>query len=106
MSRKEAEKKVNALCLEKLAEFDEAAKKQSYTANFTQLRYCKACYGEIGENFIVLQSYGTCVAFYDKRDNAVYDYLRYAYGYTATSAQHIAKFADDMGATRKFTYRH
>lgn len=40
----------------------------------------------------ILKSYETYVAIYDKETDTFYDVLRYVYGYTATSAQHITKF--------------
>lgn len=47
--------------------------------------------------YAVLTSYNTVVAILDYATNTLYDFLRYAYGYTATSAQHITKFAHDYG---------
>lgn len=44
------------------------------------------------DNYYVLQSYNTIIAFIDKTTNTLYDVLRYVYGYTATSAKHISKF--------------
>lgn len=55
--------------------------------------------------FIVLISYSTEVACIDMRTGICYDYLRKAYGYTATSAQHISKFMKKFGVTQKVTYR-
>ena len=43
-------------------------------------------------NCLALNSYGTLVALIDTVTGDFYDVLRYTYGYTATSAQHIAKF--------------
>ena len=71
--------------------------------NWKQLRSCSAevapCTDpETGELlFYALRSYRTIVAIIDCRTNTLYDFLRYVYGYTATSAQHIAKFACDYG---------
>ena len=59
-----------------------------------RLRTCQAYVIET-TNFIVLKSYYTVVAFIDKRTNTMYDVLRTVYGYTATSAKHIAKFRHD-----------
>lgn len=42
--------------------------------------------------YTILKSYSTIVAVYDGERDILYDGLRYVYGYTATSAQHIAKF--------------
>lgn len=69
-----------------------------------KLRNCKACVWET-EHFYILQSYATMVAAIDKETNVMFDFLRYVYGYTATSAQHIAKFANDYHATSRYTYR-
>ena len=43
-------------------------------------------------DYICLYSYRTMVAFIDLNNDTCYDVLRLVYGYTATSAQHIAKF--------------
>ena len=59
-----------------------------------RLRTCNATVYE-NERYIVLISYTTTVAFIDKREQRAYDILRLVYGYTATSAQHIAKFFSD-----------
>lgn len=49
---------------------------------------------------VVLQSYSTVVAmaYIDEEDKRirVHDFLRIVYGYTSTSAQHIAKFRNEM----------
>lgn len=59
-----------------------------------RLRTCNATVYE-NERYIVLISYTTTVAFIDKRERKAYDILRLVYGYTSTSAQHIAKFFND-----------
>ena len=59
-----------------------------------RLRTCNATVYE-NERYIVLISYTTPVAFIDKREQRAYDMLRLVYGYTSTSAQHIAKFFND-----------
>ena len=69
-----------------------------------RLRNCKATVWET-EHWYLLQSYATFVAAIDKQTGIMYDFLRYVYGYTATSAQHIAKFATDYHATQRYTYR-
>lgn len=69
-----------------------------------RLRSCNACVWET-EHFYILQSYATMVAAIDKESGAMFDFLRYVYGYTATSARHIAKFATDYHATSRYTYR-
>ncbi len=69
-----------------------------------RLNNCQAWTYEVSY-FAVLISYNTEVACIDMRTGICYDYLRKAYGYTATSAQHIAKFMKKFGATKKVTYR-
>lgn len=64
------------------------------TQSIKRLRTCKAYVYETN-HFYLLKSYSTFVACIDKVDNTLYDALRYAYDYTSTSAQHIAKFAND-----------
>ncbi|MBO7731184.1 MAG: hypothetical protein J6S67_01475 [Methanobrevibacter sp.] len=59
-----------------------------------RLRSCTAWVYE-SENYYFLRSYNTIVAFIHKETKTCYDVLRYVYGYTATSAQHIAKFWHD-----------
>ena len=66
------------------------------TCECKRLRHCKAWVHET-DDFYFLQSYGTIVAFIDKSTDTLYDVLRYVYGYTATSAQHISKFDQDYG---------
>lgn len=60
------------------------------------LRSCSACVYK-GSRFIVLKSYSTIIAAIDIETDTLYDFLRYVYGYTATSAKHIAKFSQDYG---------
>lgn len=69
-----------------------------------QLRTCKAFVYET-EFYYVLRSYNTYVAFIRKSDGTCFDILRAAYGYSATSAQHIAKFRHDYNATDIQTWR-
>ena len=66
-----------------------------------RLRTCQATVHE-NERYIVLISYTAIVAFIDKQEHVAYDILRLIYGYTSTSAQHIAKFFNDYarGCTR------
>lgn len=88
----------------------------NYTGNFKRLRSCSAevapvIDAETGELlYYVLRSYNTIVAAIDVRTDTLYDFLRYVYGYTATSAQHIAKFSQDYGmgkwgCANRLTYR-
>ena len=88
----------------------------NYTGNFKRLRSCSAevapvIDSETGELlYYVLRSYRTIVAIIDIKTDTLYDFLRYVYGYTSTSAQHIAKFDKDYGmgkwgCTNRLTYR-
>lgn len=57
-----------------------------------------------------LRSYKTIIAVIDHETDTLYDFLRYVYGYTATSAHHIAKFNHDYcngswGCENRLTYR-
>lgn len=75
----------------------------NYALNWRRLRSCSAevapvMDAETGELlYYVLRSYRTIVAAIDVRTDTLYDFLRYVYGYTATSAQHISKFSKDYG---------
>ena len=60
-----------------------------------RLRSCQAYVFET-DNFWVLRSYNTIVAVTSKDTGVCYDVLRMVFGYTATSAQHIAKFRHDF----------
>lgn len=74
------------------------------TGDFKRLRSCSAevapvMDAETGElMYYVLRSYRTIVAAIDVSNDTLYDFLRYVYGYTSTSAQHISKFSHDYGA--------
>ena len=56
-------------------------------------------------SFFILRSYNTVVAVIDKLTGNTWDVLRMVYGYTATSAQHIAKFSKDYGTGKRYTWR-
>ena len=76
-----------------------------YGSNTERLRTCQAWVYET-DNFYILRSYNTCVAAIDKESHYCADVLRYIYGYTATSAQHISKFIADYGdRTKVYRYR-
>ena len=68
-----------------------------------RLNYCNA-YVLDTANYLVLRSYQTDIAIIDKRTGIMYDFLRFVYGYTATSAQHIAKFERLYEPSARFTY--
>ena len=68
-----------------------------------RLDYCQARWYKTG-GYIFLVSYYTCVAFIDENGN-MYDILRLYYGYTATSAKHIAKFRNKFSHVSEHTWR-
>lgn len=61
---------------------------------YKRLRSCSAVVFET-EHYFILQSYHTPIAVIAKSSDTIYDVLRYVYGYTVTSAQHISKFEHD-----------
>lgn len=69
-------------------------------------RKLRNCQAEVfrTEGYTVLRSYNTIVACIGDLDGVCYDFLRYVYGYSATSAQHITKFCNDYNAKKKYTY--
>lgn len=69
-----------------------------------RLNHCQAWTQDF-ESFTVLWSYRSAVAVYDKTSDTLYDILRAVYGYTATSAQHIAKFRNQCNPVETLTYR-
>lgn len=78
---------------------------EKYWYNAERLRSCQAFVAET-EDFYILKSYNTIVAFINKYTGQKFDILRYVYGYTSTSAQHIAKFFSDYGDFRVSTYTY
>ena len=61
---------------------------------------------ELDNNCLALTSYGTLVAVFDRLTGFFYDVLRYTYGYTATNAQHIAKFRVMLRNSILMEYRY
>ena len=66
------------------------------TYRIERFRNCNACVW-VNESGYFLQSYATIVAFIPYRGGDCYDFLRYIYGYTATSAKQISNYARDYG---------
>ena len=67
----------------------------------------RSCSAEVLEtpSFFILRSYNTVVAVIDKDTGSTWDVLRMVYGYTATSAEHIAKFSKDYGTGNSYKWR-
>ena len=71
-------------------------KNVEHTEQVGRLRSCSAYVMRQGK-YYYLVSYWTIIAVIDTTTDTLYDFLRMVYGYTATSAQHIAKFRRDYG---------
>ena len=56
-------------------------------------------------SYFLLRSYNTIVAVIEKSSGNCYEILLVAHGYTATIAQHIAKFSNDYGNGKRYTWR-
>lgn len=74
-----------------------------------RLRNCQAtvyAYDNEKGRLYILKSYDTIVAAIGASGRC-YDFLRYIYGYTATSAKHISKFFKDYAPenAERLTYR-
>lgn len=99
MTKKELQKFNSAQALHMQDLIRSVIAQGTVTESFTKrLCYCKAdvtCYEYQGNPAIyALKSYNTTVAYVLVNSGAMYgiDVLRYNFGYTPTSAQHIAKF--------------
>lgn len=105
--KKQEQERINNYVLKNYDVFKDEKADEYWNYPRKQLRTCSAEVYET-KDFIVLRSYNTIVAFYNKHTNEFFDVLRYVYGYTATSAQHISKFCADYGkryAVNDYTYR-
>lgn len=86
---------INQICANECSRVALELKVQNFLS-VNRLRTCRAYVYET-PNYYVLKSYNTYVAFICKTTDTLYDILRYTYGYTPTSAQHISKFKNDYG---------
>lgn len=86
--------KINTDVLANLSDIDRELERHKMPV--ARLRSCSADVFET-EHWYVLFSYRTPVAAVHKETRMGVDFLRYVYGYTPTSAQHIAKFFHDYG---------
>lgn len=95
---KEQQKQINEICMNEIDNLnnyiDSLAPSQLDSVKVKRLRHCSA-HVITYDRYYVLISYRTAVAFIDRETGNAYDVLRYVYGYTATSAQHISKFLHD-----------
>lgn len=77
----------------------EEAEKASGT--WHRLNSCKAWYKVCYNGDIILRSYNTIVAAIPSTNpKTCFDFSRVVYGYTATTSQHISKFARKFAATK------
>lgn len=113
MTKKEqqriAQEEMNRIIVDAINQYNEYISTVDDWQSVKQLRSCNAKVYTT-ERYHVLMSYNTMVAFIDRRTDCLYDLLRFVYGYTATSAQHIAKFDHDYGAGKwgcsdRYTWR-
>ena len=85
----------------------EEFRNESYHVS-NRLRTCQAVVYST-DNFYLLKSYETFIAAIEKSTRRIADVLRGEYYYTATSAQHIAKFIHDYTPypwnNQRYTYR-
>lgn len=99
--KKQEQKEMNEYVLNFIEIFNEKDEKPISVRRFD---YCQAQIIET-ESYYVLRSYQSLVAVFSKKTNIGYDFLRYVYGYTASSAKHISKFFKVFGVTNIYTYR-
>lgn len=104
MAKKDDQLRINEVCEETWKRAMEEYNNPLNNISVKKLRYCSAKVYET-DNFYILVSYFTPIAVLDKLDNHVYDMLRCVYGYTSTSAQHIAKFAHDYADPNYYSFR-
>lgn len=91
--RKEVQQGINKAVLLAIDEYN--ASDEDIT-DVKRLRSCSASVGKKGK-WYVLKSYSTIIAIIDTTTDTLFDFLRYVYGYTPTSVQHISKFDKDYG---------
>ena len=83
-------------------EWEKAYTEYKKECNHSQPHRLRSCTAWVYEtsNYYFLRSYNTIIAFIDKTTDTCYDVLRLVFGYTSTSAQHIAKFRHDYGNSK------
>lgn len=103
MTRKEMQLKVNREVMSNWAQVREVWDSIPDNVTVTRIDYCQCGYIVWGR-YIFLVSYNTMIAYIDA-DGVLVDILRLVYGYTATSAKHIAKFRNLFNHSYEITYR-
>lgn len=94
---------INDECEKAYKEFIREVAEKGLDSSECKFLNCNAKIGQVGR-FIYLRSYNTIVAIIDNESLVMYDVLRLVYGYTATSAQHISKFARHFNHIERMTY--
>lgn len=102
MTKKEKQAEINKNALVGMELWDQSI----VVVSRERLNYCNAFILELDNNCLALTSYGTLVAVFDKATGFFYDVLRFTYDYTATSAQHIAKFRGMLRNQILMEYRY
>ena len=102
--KRTAQDSINSLCIDNCEHLMYSISVDGYR----KLNRLRNTIAEVLENddYIMLLSYNTIVAFIDKKSGVTYDILR-LYGYTKTCAKHIIKFIQDYAPTDTIinTYR-
>lgn len=101
-ARSQAQREENEIVMKAIEDFNA---KDHTLVECRRLRSCSAWVYKYND-CTVLRSYNTLIAHIDYSTGNMYDYLRYVYGFTHTSAQHLAKFRHDYCAQRVYTYRY
>lgn len=82
-----------------IKQVEEESEKASGT--WHRLNSCNAWYKVCYNGDIILRSYATIVAAIPAtHPGTCFDFSRVVYGYTATTTQHISKFANKFSATK------
>lgn len=90
-------------CRAAITDFEESYKRGRTIE--VKFRYCNATVGTTSDGeFTYLRSYNTIVALIDNYTGEAFDTLRVVYGYTATSAKHIAKFLNQYKHDKLFRF--
>lgn len=103
MMRKEKQEQVNNYVLKNLDVFRDNHADYYWNYHNERLFKCSATVYQ-SPDYIVLKSYNTIVAFVNRHTGEAFDVLRYVYGYTATSSQHIRKFFNTYSRSTIYTY--
>lgn len=107
--RKQEQLKINSFIEEVWKQAISEFHNEYGTVECVRLRSCKAWVFETTHYYFLI-SYNTLVACIDKEQDTLVDVLRLVYGYTSTSAHHIAKFNKDYskgkwGCEGRITWR-